>query len=61
MKEKDRELLEEETDPEEYQDDFDSWEKLRNYDPQKTLTKVLIVLLIVALIILGVELAIIYL
>ncbi|MBR3264717.1 MAG: hypothetical protein IKI61_01975 [Erysipelotrichaceae bacterium] len=61
MKEKEKEQFEEETDPEEYQDDFDSWEKLRNDDPQKTLTKVLIALLIVALIILGVELAIIYL
>ncbi len=61
MKEKEKEQIEEETDPEEYQDDFDSWEKLRNDDPQKTLTKVLIALLIVALIILGVELAIIYL
>lgn len=61
MKEKDKELLEEETDPEDYRDDFDSWEKLRNDDPQRTLTKVLIVLLIIALIILGAELAIIYL
>ena len=61
MKENEKEQFEEETDPEEYQDDFDSWEKLRNDDPQKTLTKVLIALLIVALIILGVELAIIYL
>ena len=61
MKEKEKEQFEEETDPEEYQDDFASWEKLRNDDPPKTLTKVLIALLIVALIILGVELAIIYL
>ena len=60
MKDKEKDLIEE-TDPEEYQDDFDSWEKLRNDDPQKTLTKILVVLLIIGLIILGVELAILYL
>ena len=60
MKDKEKDLIEE-TDPEEYQDDFDSWEKLRNDDPQKTLTKILAVLLIIGLIILGVELAILYL
>ena len=61
MKDKEKELYEEEEEyQDDYTDDFDSWEKLRNDDPSKTLTRVLIILLIIFLIIMGIEIYILY-
>lgn len=61
MKDKEKELFEEEEEyQDDYTDDFDSWEKLRNDDPSKTWTRVLIILLIIFLIIMGIEIYILY-
>jgi type IV secretory pathway component VirB8 len=61
MKNKEKEKYEDEEELEDdYTDEFDSWEQLRNDDPSKTLTRVLVILLVIFLIIMGIEIYILY-
>ena len=61
MKNKEKEkYVDEEELEDDYTDEFDSWEQLRNDDPSKTLTRVLVILLVIFLIIMGIEIYILY-